>query len=170
MIRNQRQRPLRSRRFKALIAGLALLMLVLGLSGVRSTLAGWTDSDKATGAFVAGSIGPVQNLKCINQGVGGLLTNKVKLEWGAPQSPGPVPNEYQIIVKKTTVVTGTVTTETFSTSQLTYTYTDSKLVNISNYVLTVQQKSKTSGWLGKQQSVNASGIAVLLGVTMVCGK
>lgn len=169
MTQSRRHLPLRSRRIRALIAGLALAMLVLGLSGVRSTMAGWTDSEETSGSFSAAKIGPVENLICINQGLGGLLSKKVKLEWGEPQSPSPVPFEYQIIAKKTTVVTGTVTTKTFSTNQTSLMYTDNNLISVSRYEFTVQQKAKNGGWVGSERTAEASGIAVLLGVTMLCG-
>ncbi|GAA1537784.1 hypothetical protein GCM10009691_11260 [Brevibacterium picturae] len=65
MTQSRRHWPLRSRRFRALIAGLALVMLVLGLSGVRSTMAGWTDSEEAWAEFAAPTIpGPTLTEPC----------------------------------------------------------------------------------------------------------
>lgn len=167
---SSRYSPLRNRRVQALIAGVALVMLVLGLSAVQSTMAAWSDEDQAAGSFTAGQIQPIQNLKCINQGLGGLLSKKVKLEWEPPQSSSLVPVEYRIVAKKTTVITGTVTTSTYSTDQTSLMFTDNNLVSISNYVFSVQQKAKNGEWASAERTVEASGIALVLGVTMVCGR
>ncbi|WP_141322647.1 SipW-dependent-type signal peptide-containing protein, partial [Brevibacterium aurantiacum] len=99
MSRASRQRPKQKRRIQAFFAGLLLVMIVLGLSGVHSTLAAWTDEDEATGAFTAGKIQPVQNLKCIDSDDGLLpllLKTEVQLDWDRPDVPDDVAIEYVV--------------------------------------------------------------------------
>lgn len=75
----------RSSRIHALIAVLALVMLVLGLSGVRSTLAGWTDSKVAAGSFSAATIpAPVLTKTCeFKPGLLGVGA-RVRVHWRLP--------------------------------------------------------------------------------------
>lgn len=160
-----RQRLSSLRRIRLFLVAFALFALVIGPAAVKSTVAGWKDSDSGTGAFSAGTLEPVRDLKCINQGVGGLLTKKVKLEWSAPKNPSPVPSLYQITVMKNGTLNGT-----FKTNQLNFMYTDNNLVRISNYVLTVQQTTISGEWTSTANSANATGISILLGLTMICGK
>ncbi|WP_210604728.1 hypothetical protein [Brevibacterium oceani] len=140
------------------------MAIVLVPSVVNGTVAGWKDTEKGAGEFTAGSVEAVQNLKCINQGVGGLLTSSVRLEWAPPASQPPVAHIYRITVKKN----GSVDTVN-TTSQLNYLYTDSRLVKISSYELTVQQVTTTGEWAGPARTATATGISVVLGLTMVCG-
>ena len=85
MTQLRRHWPLRSRRIRALIAGLALVMLVLGLSGVRSTMAGWTDSEEARAEFSAPTIpGPTLTDDCeFRPGLLGLGA-RVRIFWQLP--------------------------------------------------------------------------------------
>lgn len=75
----------RSRRTRAIIVVLALVMLVLGLSGVRSTLAGWTDSKEAAGSFSAATIpAPVLTESCeFRPGLLGIGA-RVRIHWKLP--------------------------------------------------------------------------------------
>lgn len=83
MTKSNRPRPFQKRRFQALIAGLALTMLVLGLSGLRSTTAAWTDSEEATGSFSAATVpAPTLTKKC--EYVGRILTGRVEIYWHLP--------------------------------------------------------------------------------------
>lgn len=85
MTQSRRHWPLRSRRFRALIAGLALVMLVFGLSSVRSTVAGWTDSGEAVGSFSAATVpAPVLTENCeYRPGIIGLGA-RVRIFWKLP--------------------------------------------------------------------------------------
>lgn len=76
---------IRGRRVRALIAGFALVMLVLGLSGVRSTMAAWTDSEGANGSFTAAKVpAPTFTKTCkYSSGVLGLGA-KVEVYWKLP--------------------------------------------------------------------------------------
>lgn len=152
------------RRSRAVLASIALLTLVLGPAAVNGTLAGWSGTGTSNGTFTAGKLGAVQNLKCINQGIGGLLTTKVKLEWAAPATQIPVSSVYLVTVKKN----GTVV-KSEETSNLSFMYDDTNLVRIASYELTVQQKTSAGTWTGEGRTVTASGISVVLGVTMICG-
>lgn len=82
---SRRQSPLRNRRIQALLAGLALVILVLGLSGVRSTMAAWTDSEGAKGSFAAATVpAPTLTKTCkYKPGVLGLGA-KVEIYWKLP--------------------------------------------------------------------------------------
>lgn len=75
----------RPRRTRALIVGLALVMLVLGLSGVRSTLAGWADSKEAAGSFSAATVpAPSLTEPCeFRPGLLGLGA-RVRVHWRLP--------------------------------------------------------------------------------------
>lgn len=85
MTHDHRHRPLRSRRIRALIAGLALVVLVLGLSGVRSTMAGWTDSEEASGSFSAATVpAPVLTNKCQYRSGVVDLGARVRIFWKLP--------------------------------------------------------------------------------------
>lgn len=153
------------KRLRIVLAVFALLAIVLVPSAVNETVAGWKDNEESTGEFTAGKLSAVQNLKCVNQGVGGLLTSSVGLQWAAPATQPPVEYVYRITVKKN----GSVDTVD-TTSQLNYLYRDRRLVNISSYELTVQQMTTTGEWTGSARTVTATGISVLLGLTMVCGR
>lgn len=85
MTRALRKRPFQGRRIRVLVAGLALIMIVLGLSGVRPTLAGWTDSEQSSGAFSATTIpSPVLTQQCKYQpGILGLGA-RVVIYWRLP--------------------------------------------------------------------------------------
>lgn len=85
MTQSRRHWPLRSRRVRALVAGLVLVMFVLGLSGVRSTTAGWTGSEEAAGAFSAATIpAPVLTQSCtFKPGLLGLGA-RVEVYWKLP--------------------------------------------------------------------------------------
>lgn len=85
MTRNNGRRSLRNRRVQALIAGLALVLLVFGLSGVRSTMAAWTDSKESTGSFEAATVpAPVLTKNC--EYVPGVLGigARVRIYWQIP--------------------------------------------------------------------------------------
>lgn len=83
MIRSSRYSPLRNRRVQALIAGLVLIMLVLGLSGVRSTMAAWTDSKDVSGSFAAATV-PAPTLTKDCKYVPRLLSGRVEIYWQLP--------------------------------------------------------------------------------------
>ncbi|WP_231445569.1 hypothetical protein [Brevibacterium zhoupengii] len=85
MTQPPRHQLLRSRRIRVLITGLFLIVLVLGLSGVRSTMAGWTDSQEAAGSFEAATIpGPTLTKSCeYKSGVLGLGA-RVVVHWRLP--------------------------------------------------------------------------------------
>lgn len=85
MTQPRRHRLLRSRRIRALITGLLLITLVLGLSGVRSTVAGWTDSEEAAGSFEAATIpAPTLTDRCeFRPGLLGLGA-RVRIFWQLP--------------------------------------------------------------------------------------
>lgn len=162
-------RSLRNRRFRALIAGLALLLLVLSLSGVRSTMAGWTSSDEATGSFEAGSLN-ISNLKCTDNSVLlGLGGDRLKLDWDRPQVSNTLQVEYTVTVTRDSLLSTPVTT-TYTTQDTTYTYRDARLTLLSlpTYKLTVQSKP-VGGWTGKSMTVNGSGMnLVSLGLVLRC--
>lgn len=82
---SRRQSPLRNRRVRALIVGLVLLLLVLGLSGVRSTMAAWTDSEQSKGDFAAATVpAPTLTKDCkYYPGILGLGA-KVEVYWKLP--------------------------------------------------------------------------------------
>lgn len=76
---------IRGRRVRALIAGFALVMLVLGLSGVRSTMAAWTDSEGANGSFTAAKVPPPTLTKSCEYSPGVLgLGAKIEVYWKLP--------------------------------------------------------------------------------------
>lgn len=74
-----------NRKIQALIAGLALVMLALGLSGVRPTVAEWTDSEQARGSFTAATI-PAPTLTANCQYKAPLLRKPwVEIYWQLPE-------------------------------------------------------------------------------------
>lgn len=75
----------RSHRVRVLVAVLALIMLGLGISGVRSTLAGWTDSKETAGSFSAATVpAPVLTKSCVfKPGVLGIGA-RVRIHWRPP--------------------------------------------------------------------------------------
>ncbi|GAA1927610.1 hypothetical protein GCM10009689_02920 [Brevibacterium antiquum] len=74
---------LRNRRIQALIAGIALAILVLGLSGVRSTMAAWTDTEQSAGSFRAATV-PAPTLTANCKYVPVLLSGRVEIYWHLP--------------------------------------------------------------------------------------
>lgn len=160
---------LRSRRFQTLIAGLALVLLVVALSAVKPTMAGWKSSDQAKGSFAAGSL-TISNLKCTDNSVLlGLGGDQLKLDWDRPQVSNALQLEYTVTVVRTPLV-GAPKTATFSTQNTTYTYRDTKLslVSLPTYKLTVQAKP-VGTWTGAPLTVNGSGINLLgIGVVLRC--
>lgn len=163
-------RSLRNRRLWALIAGVALLLLVLSLSGVRSTMAGWTSSDETTGSFSAAKIGPVQNLTCSdkkNAPVLGLLARQVKLKW---DSPGGVESdlvEYEVTWKQSGLLGGSGAITVNSPEHI---YTAERLGLLTLTVnFTVRAKSKYGSWIGPTQTASAKSVSLLgLGLILSC--
>ena len=80
---SHRQLPLRNRRIQALIAGIALVILVLGLSGVRSTVAAWTDTEGSAGSFTAATV-PAPTLTATCEYVTVFLSDRVEIYWHLP--------------------------------------------------------------------------------------
>ena len=164
----RRQSP-RSRRFQALIAGLALVVLVVALSAVKPTMAGWKTSDEARGSFAAGSL-TISNLTCTDNSVLlGLGGDQLKLDWNRPQVSNALQLEYTVTVVRTPAL-GAPSTATFSTQNTTYTYRDTKLslLSLPTYKLTVQAKP-VGGWTGASMTVNGYGVNLLgLGVVLRC--
>lgn len=160
---------LRSRRCQALVAGLALIMLVVALSAVKPTMAGWKSSDQARGSFAAGSL-TISNLRCTDNSVLlGLGGDQLKLDWDRPQVSTALQLEYTVTVVRTPLV-GAPSTSTFSTQNLTYTYRDTKLslLSLPTYKMTVQAKP-VGAWTGGSTAVNGYGLNLLsLGLVLRC--
>ncbi|SMX85341.1 SipW-cognate class signal peptide [Brevibacterium sp. 239c] len=160
---------IRGRRVRALIAGFALVMLVLGLSGVRSTTAAWTDKDEATGSFSAGSL-KIRDLTCTdNSGLLGLGGDQLKLDWKRPQISDSVQLAYTVTVIRTPLLSSPSTT-TYTTEETTLTYRDTKLslLSIPTYTLTVQAKP-IGEWSGSAATVKGHGINLAtLGLVLRC--
>lgn len=158
-----------SRRLQALIAGLALVMLVVALSAVKPTIAGWKSSDDARGAFAAGSL-KISNLRCTDNSVLlGLGGDQLKLDWDRPQVSNGLQLEYTVTVVRTPLL-GAPSTSTFSTQNTTYTYRDTKLTLLSlpTYKMTVQAKP-VGGWTGGSMVVNGYGVNLLsIGLVLRC--
>lgn len=152
---------LRSRRFQSLIAGLALVMLVVALSAVKPTMAGWKSSDEARGSFAAGSL-KISNLKCTDSSVLlGLGGDQLKLDWDRPQVSSALQLEYTVTVVRTPRM-GAPSTATFSTQNTTYTYRDTRLslLSLPTYTLTVQAKP-VGAWAGVSMTVNGYGASLV---------
>ncbi|MCF2589239.1 hypothetical protein [Brevibacterium sp. UCMA 11752] len=177
MTQPRRHQSLRSRRIRALIAGLFLVMLVLGLSGVRSTMAGWTGSDKAAGSFSAATIpAPALTKSCEFRSVLGLGA-RVRVYWKPPAG-------YQlddIVVKASTRGLGSVlapltgfslTSNTTSNGDGTYT-TDvptnllGGLLGLGTELEIAFVAEHESGWQSKSASV-ASNAGLLGGIGGNC--
>lgn len=165
----RRHQSLHKRRLHALIAGLALVMLVVALSAVKPTMAGWKSSDQARGSFAAGSL-TISNLRCTDNSVLlGLGGDQLKLDWNRPQISTALQLDYTVTVVRTPLV-GSPSTETFSTQNTTYTYRDTKLslVSLPSYKMTVQAKP-VGGWTGASMTVNGYGVNLLgIGVVLRC--
>lgn len=162
-------RSRRNRRLRALIAGLALLLLVLGLSGVRSTMAGWTSSEEATGSFEAGSLG-LQNLTCSdkkNAPVLGLLARQVQLEWDSPSGVESDLVEYEVTWKQSGLLGGSGAITVDSPE---YIYTAERLGLLTLTVnFTVTAKSTIGSWTGPAQTASATSVSLLgLGLILSC--
>lgn len=169
MTRTDRKRPLQSRRLLAIIAGLALVMLVLGLSGVRSAMAGWTSSDEATGEFAAGTLN-ISNLTCSDKEDApllGLLARQVKLEWDSPSGLDSDLVEYEVTWRQSGLLGGRGTSTVDSPEHI---YTADRLGLLTLTVnFTVKAKSKNGSWTGPTQSASATSVSLLgLGLILSC--
>lgn len=165
-----RRRKFMRGRVRILLAAFALLALVLGPAAVNGTLAGWTDSKLSQGAFTAGSVGEVQNLKCIDSKDGlipNLLRTQVVLEWDPPAGIDKDLVTYEVDWRQTGLLGGSGT-EYRDTTSYTYTASSLSLITLSTQ-FEVRAKLKSGEWIGPDSSTSAVSVGlVVLSVYMDC--
>lgn len=153
------------KRIRILLAMVALLAIVLVPSVVNGTVAGWEDAEESEGAFQAGSVGAVQNLKCIDSDDGlipGLLKSRVQLEWERPNVPAEA-NVIYVVTWDAGLLGGSGTTETTDRFFL---YKSGGLLTGLNANFTVKPKLVDTSWEGPVESSSAT-VLTLLGVPVL---
>lgn len=167
MTHARRHQPLRSRRVRALIAGLALLAIVLSLTVVGATDAGWKSSDASEASFTAVEIEPVQKLQCTDSDDGlipDLLKTEVQLHWDRPNVDDDVALEY-VVTWDGGLLGGSGSR---LTSEDSYVYKAGGLLSLGRVNFTVSAKTVDGDWIATPQKTSASTITVL-GIPVLLG-
>ena len=153
----------------ALVGIGALALALLGGAGALSdTDAAWTDEERATASFTAGTLGPVRNLRCTDSRIVevGLLKNQVRMDWDPPaQLPGDVPMEYRVSWREAGLLFPRSGSTTVSGTSHVVEASDSLL----NLALTVTVEPLVGSWVGDAESKSALSASLAgLGLAIVC--
>lgn len=149
---------------RALIAlvgiGARALALLGGAGALSDTDAAWTDEERATASFTAGTLGPVRNLRCTDGVIDvELLPNRVRMEWDPPaQPPDDVTMKYRVSWRGSDPIIVSKTSHVVEASG-----------SLLNLALTVTVEPFIDSWVGDAERKSALSASIAgLGLVVVC--